>query len=212
VKLTTHLQLVPRSLPHTPSWRSAYLTFTYAFLFLVVSFVQLFLIILCALAFFSRHAICPALLKLIIPTPLLAACNIVSEFTFAVFMTPPPRIHEHHYTNSSRCVPFGISFSWFSWTFLMAYPKPSRRVMELRHILSFVPVWIRNISSIRNLLCVSFKHMLISLTIFVAILDSVRILHSTSPLINHRFSWSLYRTDVPCYHFTVSDECIISDP
>jgi hypothetical protein len=72
----------------------------------------------------------------------------------------------------------------FSWTYLMAYSKAKLESSGDKASHCFRPFWIGQLSHkclpIQTSLYLSFKHILISLSSFMATPNSIRILHNTT--------------------------------
>jgi hypothetical protein len=82
--------------------------------------------------------------------------------------------------------PFNFSPTWFSWTFLMAYPKPKLKSSSNKASPCCRPFWIRKLSvkclPIWSLLHVSFQRILIGLTSFLGTKSCMRIFYNNSSL------------------------------
>ena len=115
----------------------------------------------------------------------LLSTNKASAFFFIVCMLPPNLLTSSAST-SSWCLPLNFKPSWFTWTLLMAYSKAKLKSNGERTSPYLKQFFIRNVSNkflpTRTLLYVSFRHSFISLTNFMGITNSIRVLHNTSRL------------------------------
>jgi hypothetical protein len=132
-------------------------------------------------------------------------------FFFMVFVFSP--------SNSNISIDRELMCSIQFHLFLMAYSREKLKSNDNETSSCFKPFWTGNVCNrllpMQTLLWVSFKHILISLTSFIGIPNSVIILYNTCLLAESYASLKSInnRCSVPLYsHFSsLSDECRIAD-